>query len=130
MPKYDYLIITTKPNISEADHNKILSNYGRQGYRLVKEVKRLFRGTTYTLERATEAPKVQASQPSITNLSPESLLIVPPKYILEVTDVLMKGIEASEDLPLEVKKLLIKWISLNRYDLKKKHEKEWKELEE
>lgn len=127
MSKYDYLIITTKRNLSEADHTKILTSYGLQGFRLVKEKKHLLGRITYTLERDL-APQskveVHQKEPS-PNIGKRGLLIVPDKYIYEITEVLLKAIELSkgrevsiEKIPLEVEKLLIDWIVMNRPDKK------------
>lgn len=120
MSKYGYLVITTKANISEADHTKILSSYGQQGYRLVKEKKNFLGRTTYILERNVEAPKVITERPSSTNLSQRGVLVIPDKHIYEVTEVLMKGIEASKgSLSQETRELLATWIRFSRVDLGK-----------
>lgn len=119
MSKYDYLIITTKRNLSEADHMNILSSYGRQGFRLFKEKRHWLGGTTYTLERELSPTKVEVQKEPSVNIGKRGLLVIPDKYIYEVTEVLLKGIEASKEaLPLEVKKLLIDWIVMNRPDKK------------
>ena len=120
MSKYSYLVVTTKSGLSEEEHTRILNNYGLQGYRVLHQRNGIFGRITYTLEKASEAKPVSVNpeRSPIANLRPHELLIVPSKHIYEVTDVLMKGIEASKDeLPLEAKKLLIQWISLNRADL-------------
>ena len=126
MSKYSYLVITTKSGLSEEEHAKILNNYGLQGYRVLHQRNGIFGRITYTLEKASEAKPVSVNpeRSPIANLRPHELLIVPSKYIYEVTDILVKGIEASKDMPLEVKKLLTEWISINRYDLAQKYKEE------
>jgi hypothetical protein len=121
MSKYGYLVITTKSFLSEAEHTKILSFYGQQGYRLVEQKKNGLGRTTYTLERATEVQKVVSEISERPGFNSRAFLLVPHKYLYEITEVLLKGIEASgKELRLEAKEVLLQWIALNRPDLGKR----------
>lgn len=121
MSKYDYLVITTKRDLSEADHTKVLSSYGRQGYRLVREKRHLLGGVTYILERDLTLKEVRVQKEPSLNLSQRGVLVIPDKHIYEVIEVTLKGIEASKgSLSPEVRELLSTWIAFSRVDLAKK----------